>query len=121
MNIKRTNVRICFRRMRRKRYEEKKISKKTVFDRMLYHAAFCYHSHRTEYAHDYGRRGTCDSKPILPECGDQRGDSLWNIARQYKKGSHMSTEEYVKELKRMNSLRSDTIHKGQFLTVVYYK
>ena len=33
----------------------------------------------------------------------------------------MSTEEYVKELKRMNSLRSDTIHKGQFLTVVYYK
>ena len=37
--------------MRRKRYEEKKISKKTVFDRMLYHAAFCYHSHRTEYAH----------------------------------------------------------------------
>ena len=96
MNIKRTNVRICFRRMRRKRYEEKKISKKTVFDRMLYHAAFCYHSHRTEYAHDYGRS-------------------------QYKKGSHMSTGEYVKELKRMNSLRSDTIHKGQFLTVVYYK
>ena len=51
----------------------------------------------------------------------KEGDSLWNIARQYKKGSHMSTEEYVKELKRMNSLRSDTIHKGQFLTVVYYK
>ena len=51
----------------------------------------------------------------------KEGDSLWNIARQCKKGSHMSTEEYVKELKRMNSLRSDTIHKGQFLTVVYYK
>ena len=51
----------------------------------------------------------------------KEGDSLLNIARQYKKGSHMYTEEYVKELKRMNSLRSDTIHKGQFLTVVYYK
>ena len=98
MNIKRTDVRTCFRRMRRKRYEEKKISKKTVFDRMLYHAAFCYRSVEIK-----------------------EGDSLWNIARQYKKGSHMSTEEYVKELKRMNSLRSDTIHKGQFLTVVYYK
>ena len=23
----------------------------------------------------------------------KEGDSLWNIARQYKKGSHMSTEE----------------------------
>jgi LysM repeat protein len=33
----------------------------------------------------------------------------------------MSTEEYIRELKRMNSLRSDTIHKGQFLTIVYYK
>ena len=49
------------------------------------------------------------------------GDNLWNIARQYKKGSRMSTEEYIRELKRMNSLRSDTIHKGQFLTIVYYK
>ena len=44
-----------------------------------------------------------------------------DIARQYKKGSRMSTEEYIRELKRMNSLRSDTIHKGQFLTIVYYK
>ncbi len=51
----------------------------------------------------------------------QDGDNLWKIARQYKKGSHMSTEEYIRELKRMNSLRSDTIHKGQYLTVVYYK
>ncbi len=51
----------------------------------------------------------------------KEGDSLWNIARQYKKGFHMSTEEYVNELKRMNSFCSDTIHKGQFLTVVYYK
>ena len=30
-------------------------------------------------------------------------------------------DEYIRELKRMNSLRSDTIHKGQFLTIVYYK
>ena len=51
----------------------------------------------------------------------KEGDNLWNIARQYKKGSHMITEEYIKELKKMNSLRSDTIHKGQLLTVVYYR
>ena len=70
----------------------------------------------------YGRRGTCDCQShITGASRSKTGDNLWNIARQYKKGSRMSTEEYIRELKRMNSLRSDTIHKGQFLTIVYYK
>ena len=94
---------------RRKRYEEKKISKKTVFNRVFYYASVCCYSHRTEYAY------------INKSVEIKDGDNLWNIARQYKKGSRMSTEEYIRELKRMNSLRSDTIHKGQFLTIVYYK
>ena len=89
--------------MRRKRYEEKKISKKTVFDTTM------------------AEEEPVTVSPYYRSVEIKEGDSLWNIARQYKKGSHMSTEEYVKELKRMNSLRSDTIHKGQFLTVVYYK
>ena len=32
----------------------------------------------------------------------------------------MSAKEYVSELKRMNNLKEDTIHKGQYLTVVYF-
>ena len=75
----------------------------------------------TEYAYINGRRGTYDCQSYYKSVEIKDGDNLWNIARQYKKGSRMSTEEYIRELKRMNSLRSDTIHKGQFLTIVYYK
>ena len=46
---------------------------------------------------------------------------LWELANQYKDGSSMSTHEYVDQLRQMNSLKKDTIHAGQYLTVVYYK
>ena len=51
----------------------------------------------------------------------ENGDNLWTIADQYRQGSPMSVEEYVKELKQMNNLREDTIHAGQYLTVVYFQ
>ena len=34
----------------------------------------------------------------------QEGDSLWELANQYKDGSSMSTHEYVDQLRQMNSL-----------------
>lgn len=51
----------------------------------------------------------------------QEGDSLLGIAGQYREGSSMSLDEYVKQLKRMNRLKGDTIHAGQYLTVVYFE
>jgi LysM repeat protein len=48
------------------------------------------------------------------------GDSLWKIADRYKEGSRLSTRAYVKELKQINGLKQDTIHAGQYLTVVYF-
>lgn len=51
----------------------------------------------------------------------REGDSLWELAGQYKEGSSLSTREYMDQLKQMNSLKKDTIHAGQYLTVVYYK
>ncbi len=50
----------------------------------------------------------------------QRGDSLWNLADQYIDGSDYSRREYVEELKRMNGLKSEEIHSGEFLTVFYF-
>ena len=47
----------------------------------------------------------------------QKGDSLWKIADRYRKGSRMTTQEYV----RLNRLTGDTIHAGAHLTIVYYK
>ncbi len=50
----------------------------------------------------------------------RQGDSLWDIARQYRAGSGYSCQEYVEELKRMNGLKSEQIHSGEYLTVVYF-
>ncbi|ADL04588.1 LysM peptidoglycan-binding domain-containing protein [Lacrimispora saccharolytica] len=50
----------------------------------------------------------------------QKGDSLWSIAATYLENSGMTTAQYVKELKNMNGLKEDTIHSGQYLTVMYF-
>ena len=51
----------------------------------------------------------------------QPGDSLWSIASRYAEGSPMDTRQYVRELMRMNRLADETIHAGNYLTVVYYQ
>lgn len=51
----------------------------------------------------------------------QDGDNLWTLARQYKGGGPLSEKEYVQELKQINGLKEDTIHCGQYLTVVYFR
>ena len=42
----------------------------------------------------------------------RQGDSLWNLADKY--------QEYIDELKRMNGLKSEQLHSGEYLTVVYF-
>lgn len=49
----------------------------------------------------------------------EQGDSLWSLAREYG-DSRMPASEYVEELRNMNGLTSDTIHWGQYLTVLYF-
>lgn len=49
------------------------------------------------------------------------GDTLWSIAETYGEHSGKSTREYVRELRKMNSLSDDTIHAGRYLTVAYYE
>ena len=49
-----------------------------------------------------------------------KGDSLWDLAEQYRVGSGYSRTEDVEELKRMNGLKSEQIHSGEYLTVVYF-
>ena len=47
----------------------------------------------------------------------QKGDTLWDIARQTKPADCGSTAEYVQVLKDMNRLGSDDIQSGQHLIV----
>ena len=49
----------------------------------------------------------------------QEGDTLWSIAESYLPDTYESVEEYVTDLKSINTLSSDDIHANMFLTVSY--
>lgn len=50
----------------------------------------------------------------------QSGDSLWSIASEHMTEEYGSVQEYMKEIKSLNGLRSDEIHAGKFLVIPYY-
>ena len=48
-------------------------------------------------------------------------DTLWSIAEEYMDAEHYdSVNDYIAEVRRMNSLTSDTIHYGEYLIIPYY-
>ena len=47
------------------------------------------------------------------------GDTLWSIADEYCHDMNLSVQDYIKEVKRLNHLSSDSITSGQYLTVMY--
>ena len=49
----------------------------------------------------------------------EEGDSLWSIANEYNYHT-VDVHDYVKELKELNGLTSETIHAGQHLLITYY-
>lgn len=49
------------------------------------------------------------------------GDSLWNIAKEYRTDAYDSTQEYVNELIILNNLSSEYLQEGQHLLVAYYE
>ncbi|MCH5249635.1 MAG: LysM peptidoglycan-binding domain-containing protein [Lachnospiraceae bacterium] len=49
------------------------------------------------------------------------GDSLWSIANEYMDDEHYSSaNDYIKEVKHLNSLKSDYISYGESIIVPYY-
>ena len=48
-------------------------------------------------------------------------DSLWTIAERHAASFGMTTQEYVKELKKINRLTSDRIISGGHLIVVHWE
>ncbi|MGF0017171.1 LysM peptidoglycan-binding domain-containing protein [Sporofaciens sp. SGI.106] len=49
----------------------------------------------------------------------ESGDTLWSIAEEYMPDGFSSIWDYIEELKDINGLKSDEIHEGRYLTVVY--
>lgn len=50
----------------------------------------------------------------------QKGDTLWSIAEENKDEHYISTAQYIKEVKSMNSLSDNTITSGQHIIIPYY-
>lgn len=50
----------------------------------------------------------------------EEGDTLWSIAEQFYVPECGSMKEYIKEIKKTNSLHSDLIHSGNYLLIPYY-
>ena len=50
----------------------------------------------------------------------REGDTLWDIASAYYTPECGSLQAYIKEIKRTNSLKSDSIHAGHYLLIPYY-
>lgn len=51
----------------------------------------------------------------------ENGDTLWSIAEEYMDAEHYdSVNDYIKEVKQMNTLANDNITYGQCLIVPYY-
>ena len=49
----------------------------------------------------------------------EHGDTLWDIAEEYKTDDYASTADYVDALKRMNHLSGDTIYAGDRIMIAY--
>lgn len=49
-------------------------------------------------------------------------DTLWSIAEEYMDAEHYdSINDYIKEVKHMNSLSDDSIHYGEYIVIPYYE
>ena len=47
-------------------------------------------------------------------------DTLWSIAEDYSDSHYDSIQDYIREVKSINHLRSDMVLEGQKLIVPYY-
>ena len=49
-------------------------------------------------------------------------DTLWSIAQQYMDETHYDTvNDYINEVRYMNSLTDDSIHYGEYLVIPYFE
>lgn len=51
-----------------------------------------------------------------------KGDTLWSIAKENMDKAHYhNVSEYVKEVKTMNAIKSDSIVAGSYIIIPYYE
>ena len=51
----------------------------------------------------------------------QKGDTLWSIADQNCREYGMPKDDYIRDIKKINGLESNTIRSGNYLIVIKYR
>lgn len=51
----------------------------------------------------------------------EKGDTLWNIALEYRTNEYKNLRDYIDEIKRCNGIDTDMIHEGQYLIIPYFE
>ncbi len=50
----------------------------------------------------------------------ENGDTLWDIANTYTDGLDIDKKSYIEEICKLNNIKEDEIHSGEYITIVYY-
>lgn len=50
----------------------------------------------------------------------EAGDTLWEIAQEYRTSEYYSLQDYIKEVREINHISGDEITSGCYLTIPYY-
>ena len=50
----------------------------------------------------------------------EEGDTLWDIADEYTKGTDIDHNSYIQEICDMNGIYAEEIHAGDYIVVSYY-
>jgi cell division protein YceG involved in septum cleavage len=64
-------------------------------------------------------RGNTQYKYYKSICIEE-GDTLWDIADEYIKGTNIDHNTYIQEICELNSIYADEIHAGDYIIVSYY-
>ena len=65
-------------------------------------------------------QGSVGKTKIVASIQIEKGDTLWDIAKEYMTDEYDTVTDYVEEIKASNGLVSDTIHAGNYIIVPYY-
>lgn len=60
------------------------------------------------------------SQKVIASVEVKKGDTLWNIARNYYSEEFGNIKIYIEEIKRSNGLTGNTIYVGQRLIIPHY-
>ncbi len=61
-----------------------------------------------------------DAKYRITSIVIEKGDTLWDLAKEYYTSDFSSIKEYIKEIKRLNGLKNDNITAGNYLLIPHY-